>query len=93
MRLVGNLRCFLVFDGWKSSKAAVETLGYQHAPPVVHDKGWRDRTTGLHSNDIESESAWFETWARNRNRKMTIPRGSEEDDGEKAAHALRACLE
>ena len=53
--------CSLMFDGWKSSKAAAETLRYQHGPPVVHDRGWRDRTTGLHSNDIESESAWFET--------------------------------
>ena len=59
-------KTFLVFDGWKSSKAAVQKLGYRHAPPVNHSKGWRDRETGFHSNDVESENARLKLWLRAR---------------------------
>ena len=63
---------FLVFDGWRSSKFAVQRLGYRHAPPVVHDKGWRDIETGFHSNDVESENARFKLWVRNRYSKLLL---------------------
>ena len=59
-------KTFLVFDGWKSSTAAVKQLGYRHAPAVNHTTGWRDRVTGFHSNDVESENARFKTWLRCR---------------------------
>lgn len=59
-------KSFLVFDGWTSSKAAVERLQYRHGPPVNHSKGWRDRVTGYHSNDVESENNRFKSFIRNR---------------------------
>ena len=59
-------KSFLIFDGWKSSKSAVEQLGYRHAPPVIHSKGWRDSATGYHSNDIESENSRLKLWIRAR---------------------------
>ena len=55
---------FLIFDEWKSSKAAVERLGYRHAPPVNHSMAWRDVETGFHSNDVESENARLKSWLR-----------------------------
>ena len=65
-------RSFLVFDGWKSSVAAVKRLGYRSAPPVDHCAGWRDRSTGFHSNDIESENARMKMWLRTRYSKMPV---------------------
>jgi hypothetical protein len=63
---------FLIFDGWKASKKAVEDLGYRHAPPVNHSVGYRDQSTGFHSNDIESENARLKTWLRTRYTKLRI---------------------
>ena len=40
-----------------TSVKAVKKLGFRHAPAVNHSLGWRDTTTGYHSNDIESENA------------------------------------
>ena len=48
---------FLVMDKWLASVKAVKKLGFRHAPAVNHSLGWRDTTTGYHSNDIESENA------------------------------------
>ena len=36
----------LVFDGWKSTQAAADNLGFKHAPPIVHDCEFRDAATG-----------------------------------------------
>ena len=65
-------KSFLIFDGWKSSEAAVRQLGYRHAPPVNHTLGWRDTATGFHSNDIESENSRLKNFLRNRYSKLLI---------------------
>ena len=65
-------RSFLVFDGWKSSEAAVKRLGFRYAPPVDHSSGWRDRSTGFHSNDIESENSRMKIWLRARYSNMPL---------------------
>ena len=57
---------FVVFDKWRSSVSAVTQLGYKHAPAVNHSAGWRDRTTGFHSNDIESEFNRLKLFIRGR---------------------------
>ena len=62
----------LVFDGWKSSAAAAASLGFEYAPPVVHDLNWRDAATGWHSNDIESEFNRLKLWNRRRHGHMRI---------------------
>ena len=28
---------FLIYDGWTSTDAAAESLGYKHAPAVIHE--------------------------------------------------------
>ena len=63
-------KSFLIFDGWKQSKTATEQLGFRHAPPVIHDKGFRDRDAGFHSNDVESENARIKQWLRMRYSKL-----------------------
>ena len=63
-------KSFLMFDGWASSKAATEQLGFRHAPPVKHDVGFRDRASGFHSNDVESENARIKQWLRKRYGKL-----------------------
>ena len=65
-------KSFLVFDGWKSSSAAATRLGYRFAPPVNHSKAWRDRETGFHSNDVESENSRLKTWLRQRYTKLRL---------------------
>ena len=62
----------LVFDGWTASVAAAKSLGFQYAPPVVHDVAWRDATTGWHSNDIESEFSRLKHWNRARMGSLMI---------------------
>lgn len=56
----------LVFDKWKSTKAAAKALGFTYAPPVNHQVEFRDRVTGFHSNDIESENSRLKHWSRVR---------------------------
>ena len=63
---------FLVYDKWAATIAAVRQLGYAHSPPVDHSKGFRDRSTGFHSNDIESENARFKAWSRKRYGKLQL---------------------
>ena len=65
-------KSFLVFDGWKSSEAAVKSLGFRCAPPVKHDNGWRDRKTGFHSNDCESENDRLKLWLRARYTRLKL---------------------
>lgn len=67
-----NKGSFLIFDGWRSSEAAVKQLGYCHAPPVNHSIGWRDTVTGFHSNDIESENSRLKGWLRARYTDLRI---------------------
>ena len=57
---------FLVFDKWTSTVAAVKSEGYKHADPIIHGKEFRNRDTGFHSNDIESEFNRFKRWLRER---------------------------
>lgn len=65
-------KSILVFDGWLSSLKAAQDLGFRHAPPVVHDVGWRDVETGWHSNDIESENNRLKHWSRVRYSALKI---------------------
>ena len=60
---------FLVHDKWLATVKAVETLGFQAAPPVNHSSGFRNRQ-GWHSNDIESEFARLKGWLRKRYAKL-----------------------
>ena len=67
-------QAFLVHDGWSSTVSAVEALGYRSAPPVVHEDGYRDRKTGFHTNDVESENARLKLWNRHRYGKLQLNR-------------------
>ena len=66
----------IVKDGWKASTKAVKELqeedGLKLLPEVVHQKWFRDPTTGLHSNDAESEINRLKGWMR---RKYSSIRG------------------
>ena len=57
---------FLVFDKWRATVYATKSLGYDHAPPVNHSSGFRERTQGFHSNDIESEFNRLKRFVRGR---------------------------
>ena len=59
-------KAFVVHDGWTSSVEAVKQLGYKSAPPVKHEDGYRDKATGFHTNDAESENARLKKWNRHR---------------------------
>jgi hypothetical protein len=63
---------FLVFDKWKATVAAVRDLGFQHAPPVNHSIGYRDRESGFHSNDVESENSRLKHWSRARYGRLNV---------------------
>ena len=52
-------------DKWKASSPALADIGF-NAPPVNHSQGWRDRATGFHSNDIESEFSRLKRSVRER---------------------------
>ena len=60
----------IVKDGWKPSTKAVtelqNELGLKLLPGKVHQKWFRDPTTGLHSNDAESEISKLKGWMRKR---------------------------
>ena len=63
---------FLVYDGWKSTEAAVQANGYKHAPPVIHEGMYRDATTGFHTNDAESENFRVKRWSRHRYGRLSL---------------------
>ena len=63
---------YLIFDGWTSTLKAVEALGYHHAPPVKHEKHFRDPQTGFHTNDSESENNRLKKWSRMRHNKLQL---------------------
>ena len=56
----------LIFDGWKATESATKALGYRHPPPVVHQKYFRDPSTGYHTNDAESEIHRVKSWCRKK---------------------------
>ena len=62
----------LVNDKWKSTVKAVESLGFKHAPPINHSVEFRDRVTGFHSNDIESENNRLKHWSRIRYGRLSL---------------------
>ena len=72
-------KSFLVFDGWKASRAASERLGYRYAPPVSHSLAWRDISTGFHCNDAESENRRLKTWLRARYTKLRLTVAGSDD--------------
>ena len=63
---------FLVHDGWTSTDSAIERLGYSHAPPVVHEKEYRDTSTGYHTNDAESENSRFRAFGWRRYGRLQL---------------------
>jgi len=63
---------FLVFDGWVATRSAVRQLGYDCAPPVIHETAYRDVKTGFHTNDVESENARLKGWSRKRYGRLNI---------------------
>lgn len=56
----------LVYDKWTGTVAAVRRLGFRHAPPVNHSIAFRDRKSGFHSNDVESENNRTKRFLRKR---------------------------
>ena len=56
--------------GMEASKSVARRLGYNAAPPVVHEHNWRDPDTGFHTNDVESENARLKLWLRSRYGKL-----------------------
>ena len=75
-------KAFVVHDSWKGSTAAIEELGFKSAPPVNHSIGWRDNTTGFHSNDIESEFSRLKSMVRERYGRLSFQSTLETDDGD-----------
>ncbi len=61
-----------MYDGWKATDSAATRLGYNNAPPVRHDKAYRDTTTGFHTNDAESENHRLKRWSRHRYGKLSL---------------------
>ena len=62
----------LIFDSWKSTVSAAKQLGFKSAPPVNHSIEFRNRTTGFHSNDIESENSRLKHMSRVRNGRLML---------------------
>ena len=63
----------LVFDGWPATAKAAKAIGYKNvAPPVVHERHWRDPETGWHTNDVESENNRIKRWSRKRYGRLLI---------------------
>ena len=59
-------KTFLIYDGWLSTEAAAERLGYMRAPPGNHSIAWRDSRTGFHTNGVESENQRLKAKMRRR---------------------------
>ena len=65
-------KAFVVHDKWKASSPALADIGFKSAPPVNHSQGWRDRATGFHSNDIESEFSRLKRYVRERYGRLSF---------------------
>ena len=50
----------------------MQSLGYRSAPPVKHEDGYRDRRTGFHTNDAESENSRLKQWNRHRYSQLQL---------------------
>ena len=70
----------LVFDKWASTVPAVKELGFASAPPINHGQMFRDRGTGFHGNDIESEFNRLKSWLRQRYGSLRLGGAAGEDD-------------
>ena len=70
----------LVFDKWPSTVSAVKELGFDSAPPINHGQMFRDRATGFHSNDIESEFNRLKQWLRQRYSQLRLGGAFDTDD-------------
>ena len=66
----------IVSDKWTGTVKAVRALGYRSPPAINHGVEFRDRETGFHSNDIESENNRLKAWARHRYSRLQL---TEED--------------
>ena len=80
-------KAFVVHDKWKASSPALAQLGFKAAPPVNHSRGWRDRATGFHSNDIESEFSRLKRAVRERYGRLSFQSQGQEDDTAEAIDA------
>ena len=67
-----NKGCIVVSDKWKSTVQALNALGYRSPPAINHGIEFRDRETGFHSNDIESENNRLTTWSRHRYSRLQL---------------------
>ena len=72
LRTKVNEKSILIFDGWTSTKPAAEALGFKYAPPVIHEDGYWDPTTGFHINDVESENNRLKKWNRHRYQNLHL---------------------
>ncbi|CAK0890851.1 unnamed protein product [Prorocentrum cordatum] len=71
-----RMGAMVVYDGWTSTDAAVQELGYERPPPVRHEgNARRDKETGFHTNDAESENSRLKAWIRSRHGKLNIAPG------------------
>jgi hypothetical protein len=65
-------RSKLIFDKWLSTVGAATRLGFKFVPPINHSVEWRDKETGFHTNDIESENNRMKHWSRVRNGRLSL---------------------
>ena len=49
-----------------------ECIGVQARPPINHSLEFRDRESGFHSNDIESENGRLKHWSRVRYDRLSL---------------------
>ena len=62
----------MVSDKWTSTVKAVREMGYNAPPAINHGIEFRDRETGFHANDIESENARLKAWSRHRYSRLHL---------------------
>ena len=60
----------------------MKSMKYKAAPPVNHSLGFREVSSGFHSNDIESEFARMKTWRRQRYGRLATKGLGPETDGD-----------
>ena len=58
--------CKLVADEWTGTPPAARKAGMTIAGRCVHSSGFRNRKTGFHNNDIESENGRMKQFMRHR---------------------------
>ena len=88
-----NPKALVVHDKWKPSIKAIDQLGFKAAPPVNHSQGWRDRATGFHSNDIESEFSRLKRSVRERYGRLNFQIQSRSETDESDAVESRDLFE